>query len=162
MAFDLSDSHRAMANRFKQADAHALGVLKMLDDVYPAFAKKLLENASFMKNIVLSGLSPIDILDYPVCGRCESLAAWDGSVLKDRVYTKACSCFKCGHKTIGPVVFRDWMIDELRHRAPPEIAETAEYVVDIVALQSIQMAETQIMKALTKQNAANGYIVYGD
>jgi hypothetical protein len=142
-----------MMNIFAQPDPHANGVMGMLENLYPAFAKKIFQGNEIMRRIVLSGFSPLDILEYPICGRCETPAAWNGMAMKDGALVQKCTCLreKCGAHTLAPIVFKDWMADELRRKAPPEIAEVAENVVSALAASMMQMAIRQYTQAQTAQ-----------
>lgn len=152
---DLFAPHRAMANLFSQPNPENLGVYKMLDELYPAFKEKIFQGNQFMRNLVLSGYSPLHILDYPICGKCETIAVLDGYAEKDGYLYDACSCFAegCGHRTINPVTFRVWMIEELKRKAPPDIVEAAEYAVDFVAERMLRIAGRDLQEILEKHQA---------
>lgn len=152
---DLSASHRAMFNSFLQPDPHSEGVYKFLMDLYPAFAKKVFEGGGFVAKLVRSGLNPIDIMDYHICGRCEALAPLSGFAKKNGRLVNKCTCMKegCGATTIDPPTFRDWMKDELRHKAPPDIAEVADMAVDAIAMNMMKKAEQELARAMSMDNA---------
>lgn len=149
-----TDAHNAMFQSFLNPDPNAFGVYKLLNDIYPAFAEKIFYRNKFMEKIVMSNLSPMHILEYPICGRCETLAAWDGYSRKDGRIVNACSCFAdgCGHKTINPITFKTWLLDELKRKAPPDIAEIAEYAVDLVAASMLRSAMMNIDNTLKQHH----------
>lgn len=142
-------ARQAIFSSFAMPDEKSFGVYKALNDVYPAFAEKLFENNDLMRKIVMSGYNPMDILDYPVCGKCETLAAYNGYVvIKGKRYSK-CTCLRqgCGHTTNNPVTLRAWMKDELKKKAPPEYIDTIEFAIDGIAAKMIQM-HMQYLKKL--------------
>ena len=145
-----NDAHKAMFNTFLQPDPHSMGLLKLLKEIYPAFAKRIFQKNKFMEKIVLSNLNPMDIMEYPICGRCETLAAWSGVAERNGKYYQKCTCFAdgCGHTTVNPITLRQWMMEELKHKAPPDIAEIAEIAVDIVSQKMMQMAFRDYEKAV--------------
>ena len=145
-----NDAHRAMFNTFLKPDPHSMGLLKLLKEIYPAFAKQLFRNNKFMEKVVLSNLNPMDMMDYPICGRCETLAAWSGVAEKNGKYYQKCTCFAdgCGHTTVNPITLRQWMTEELKHKAPPDVAEIADIAVDIVSQKMMQMAFRDYEKAV--------------
>lgn len=134
-------ARQAVFNSFALPDEKSFGVYKALNDVYPSFAEKLFENNDLMRKIVMSGYNPMDILDYPICGRCETLAAYNGYSVKNGKRYSKCTCMRqgCGHTTINPVTLRVWMKDELKKKVPPEYIDTIEYAVDGIAAKMIQM-----------------------
>ena len=148
-----SNAHNAMFGMFKMQDARSFAVLKFIEDVYPSFAEKLFKNNQFMEKLVTSQYNPIDILDYPICGRCETLAAWHGTGVSYGKRYKACSCFAkgCGHKTVNPVTLRVWMKDELKKKAPPLLIEHAEQMVDETILGMLKLAQRQVDDALVER-----------
>jgi len=129
----MSKVHDAVFNTFKAPDPHSFGVMKMIQDVYPAFRKKVLEGNPLMQRIVMSGYNPMAIMDYPICGHCETLSAYSGQKLVNGQVIPVCTCFKCGFSTTAPVTFRAWMADELRHKAPADFMDSVDYVVDTIA-----------------------------
>lgn len=131
----MSEARQAIINSFGNPDPASWGVFRMIEQTYPAFAKKIFQNNAFMQKLVMTGLNPMHIMDYPICGRCETLAVPDRPILKDGRYHPACGCFAdgCGAKTIDPITFREWLVMEMRRKAPPEYVENIEYVVDRIA-----------------------------
>jgi hypothetical protein len=152
MPKERTSEYLAMFNSFQQPDAHSYGVYKLLADFYPAFGKKIFEGNPFMMKLIMSGYNPMDILEYPVCGRCETLAAWNGYARRGKQHIPQCTCMaeKCGHTTVNPVTLRQWMADELKKKAPPDIAEIADFAVDSVAEAMTRMATNELMVAMGK------------
>ena len=154
--------YQAMLNTFKQPNPHSHGVYKMLMGIYPALAKKIFEKNGLMETVVMSNLNPMNILDYYVCARCEALAAQDGVIVRNKQVLPKCTCRAkgCGHTTVNPPTLRDWMIDEIKHKAPPDVAEMAEYVVDVVAMRLLGQAMNDYKKiASGVQEEQQGLIV---
>lgn len=132
-------ANRVLANANYLPDEHSVGVYKMLMEVYPAFAKKLFENNELMKRLVMTGMNPMQILDYPICGKCETMALFNGYGKRGgRVYEQ-CTCVanKCGHTTVNPITLREWIKIELKHKAPADFIEAIEYAVDTIAQNMI-------------------------
>jgi len=136
----MSGARESIVRSFDSDNPESLGVYKALEEIYPAFSKKIFQNNPFMKMIVMTNQSPMHILDYPICGKCETLAMWDRRAIKDGKVVRACGCFAsgCGHRTIDPITFRQWLKEELRHKAPPTIVENLEFAVDAVAMTLMQ------------------------
>lgn len=147
---ELTNAHRAMYNSFTNRDPHTEGVYKLFMDIYPAFAKKIFEGGHFVAKLVRTGMNPIDILDYHICGRCEALAPLDGYAWRNNRWVNRCTCMRegCGHTTVDPVTLREWMADELKHKAPPNIAEMADTAVDVIAASMMRKAEAELKQAM--------------
>lgn len=135
-------TYKAMQNMFAQPDPASAGVYNSLMSIYPAFAKKIFERGDFMSKLVRSGMNPMFILDYPICGRCEALAPQSGP--------NRCTCMResCGHTTVNPVTFRVWLKDELKRKAPPQVVDAIDLAVDSVALTMMRMAERELKNAM--------------
>ena len=155
MGSENQEVYTAISGALLNPDDRSFGVFKMLNDVYPAFAKKLFQNNDFMQRLVMSGHNPIVILDYPICGKCETLALMDGFSVKDGKYYPKCSCVadKCGHSTINPVTLRDWIKDELRKKAPAEFFDIMEYVVDVVASSMLRKYTNELCATMSVSSA---------
>jgi hypothetical protein len=140
----------AMANVLAKPNSHAMGVMKLIDSYYPAMAKKVFERNPVVEAMAMSGFCSMDILIYPVCGHCETLALYhhyaknpDGTPARDEDGRPigVCKCKKCGKETVNPVKFFDWCMMELKKRAPEDIAESLVLAVDIIAERAIQDAK---------------------
>lgn len=149
----MNESRQAIFKSFANPDPASVGVYKMINDVYPAFAEKLFENNSFMQKIVMTGLNPMHILDYPICGKCETLAMPDKPIFKNNRWNNACGCFAkgCGAKTINPITLREWLIYELKKKAPKSYIENIEFVVDSIAKAMINNFEKSTRDIRIKQ-----------
>ena len=147
-----TDAHRAMAQLFKNPDPRSLGVMDFIFDVYPLFYRKIFKNNKLMERVVMTGLNGMDILDYFVCGRCESIAPQSGTVLKDGVFVPQCTCTAdgCGATTVNPPTLREWLMYELRKKAPPGF-ET------ILSMAMNNIAQTYLRKALKDYKQAEGF-----
>ena len=149
----MSEKRNAIIRSFSNPNPDSIGIFKMVNDTYPAFAKKIFENNEFMQNIVLSGYSPMHILDYPICGRCETLAAYSGYAKKNGRAVSVCSCFAkgCGANTTDPITFRQWLIMELKKKAPPSFAENIEFSVDTAAQAMVQKYSREAREEYARQ-----------
>lgn len=147
-----TDAHRAMAQLFKNPDPRSLGVMDFIFDVYPLFYRKIFKNNTLMERVVMTGLNGMDILDYFVCGRCESIAPQSGTVLKDGVFVPQCTCTAdgCGATTVNPPTLREWLMYELRKKAPPGF-ET------ILSMAMNNIAQTYLRKALKDYKQAEDF-----
>lgn len=151
MAREISDKHKAVFNTFRVLDPYSYGVFKMLDDIYPAFAKKIFDENNFMQRLVMSGLNPMYILDYPICGRCETLASMSGYKVKNGRMVDVCTCHKCGASTTNPVLLREWMRDELKKKSPEKTIDMIDYAVDEVALIMMRKAVREMEELISGQ-----------
>lgn len=144
----------AMFQSFALPDEHSFGVFKALNEVYPAFAKKLFEGNQFMSRLIMYGYNPMDILDYPVCGKCESLAIFNGYATVGKKKYPRCTCVKpgCGANTNNPISLRTWIRDELKHKAPPEFFEAIETAIDGIAAKMILTHIRQMKKEMERHN----------
>jgi hypothetical protein len=145
MSAEKSQLRSAILNSFSNPNPESYGVFRMIDEVYPAFAKKIFQNNDFMKQVVMSGYSPMHILDYPICGRCETFAAYSG--------VNQCSCFGkgCGATTVNPITFRQWLIMEMKRKAPPSFADNIEFAVDAAAMAMVQKYVREARELLAKE-----------
>ena len=151
----------AMQNVLLQPNARTLGVMKLIDSYYPAFAKKVFDRNPLMEKLAMANFTSMDILLYPICGHCETLAAFSSTVKKgdgtpllkpNGLPIAICTCFKCGRTTIDPITFRDWCLLELKKRAPEDIGESLDSAVDLIAEKCVADAERIYMKAKKKEN----------
>lgn len=151
---DKATIYQAMAMGLNAPDERSMGVYKMLMDVYPAFSKKLFERNELMNHLVMTGNNPMDILEYPICGSCETLALWNGVIKQgDRYYNK-CTCIAsgCGHTTIRPITLREWIHMELKKKAPKEFIEAIEFCVDGIASQMVQKHKMELRDIFMARN----------
>ena len=132
---DQNIARQSIVAQFAMPDERSFGVFKMLSDVYPAFSKKVLEGNELMQRLVMTGMNPMDIMDYPICGKCETLAPYSGIALQYNKRVRKCTCVKpgCGATTVNPVTFRRWIKDEMKSKAPPEFIDALEVAVDVIA-----------------------------
>jgi len=132
---DESQVYSALKKTFESPDPHSYGVYKMIQEIYPALAKKVFENNKLMERFVMTNYNPMDILQYPVCGKCESIAAWSSPVKRGKQYVRTCKCVKsgCGSTTVNPPTFRQWLMSEIKHKAPQGIEEELAQSVDLMA-----------------------------
>lgn len=150
MSKDRNEAQRATIAGFKLPDEHSYGVYKMLQDVYPAFAAKLFQGNDIMQRLVMSGYNCMDILDYPICGKCETLAAFDGYGLKDGRRVLRCTCMreKCGHSTLNPITLRDWVKYELKKKVDDEYFEAIEVAIDQIAYVMVEKHKNELARAV--------------
>ena len=153
----MNEARQAIYSSFANPDPASVGVYNMISEVYPAFAKKLFHNNKFMEKLVMTGLNPMHILDYPICGRCETLAVPDKPILKDGKWHKRCGCFAdgCGAKTIDPITLKDWLRDELKKKAPKSYVDKIDYVLDKIALAMLVRFERSTRAVKEKSRFEN-------
>jgi hypothetical protein len=139
----------------EQPDERSFGVYKMLTEVYPAFADKLFQNNAFMQRLVMSGMNPMDILDYPICGRCETLAPYNGYAMRDGRLVPKCTCMskRCGHTTVNPVTLRDWIKYEMKKRVTEDFYEAIEVAVDQIAYTMVCRYQSQVNAEIARHSA---------
>ncbi|NCU39107.1 hypothetical protein EOL96_08845, partial [Candidatus Saccharibacteria bacterium] len=153
----MSLAHIQMVNMFSNPDPHNAAIHAMLMQLYPAFAKKVFEGSGLIGKLVRIGYDSADVLDFPICGRCESLAAYTDSYFKKgadgQMYEiPRCGCLKdgCGHITNNPTTFREWIKDEIRHKAPKslidELDDMIDFATDMFGRQMMSKAESDLME----------------
>ena len=149
------DANQAILQSFQARDSHSVGVMEILNELYPAFAKKIFEGNAILETLVMTGYNMMDILDYPICGKCESLALIDEPIIKEGRTIPRCTCVKpgCCVSTIRPVRFRDWIAYELKKKAPPAIMEVIDYAIDDVAEKMLRVIAHNIRVAQAKERA---------
>jgi hypothetical protein len=157
MTKELGNEYNAMLQTFTTADDRSYGVFNMLQDVYPAFAQKLFQGNDIMQRIVMSGFNPMDILDYPICGKCETLAPFDGYGIKYGKTVNRCTCMseKCGHSTLDPVTLRDWMKYEMKKKVDPEFFEAIEVAIDMIAYTMLKKHTKELQDAINYKNGTD-------
>lgn len=143
---EITNKQQAIFLQNTAPDEHSFGVYKMLEDVYPAFAKKLFDGNKLMRQLIMSGHNPMDILDYPICGKCETIAAYNGYGVKYGKRVDRCTCVrdKCGASTLAPITLRQWVREEMKKRVTEDFYQAIDYAVDAIAAQ---MALKQIKDA---------------
>ena len=153
MAF--ATRYDAQRNVLAQKNAHTLGVMKLLKYHYPALAKKVMEGNPLVLKMAESNMCGMDVLNYPICGQCEALAAFfdyarDNRmrliVKEDGSHAGVCRCLKCGAVTVDPITFLDWCVMELRKKAPDTVAEDLIGASDAVAEKMLNNASRFLEK----------------
>lgn len=143
--------YNAMYDTFKTADAHSIGVLNMLNEVYPALAKKIFDNRRLLGKLIQTNLNPMDVLEYPMCSACEGLAFPHDDVWRKGKLHKSGMC-DCGRLTIDPIPFREWLYMELKRKAPEGFVENLQYVVDGIGLRMMRKSIVNLQHELEKRN----------
>lgn len=148
--------YQAMTNLLMQPNSRTIGVIKLIDKYYPALAKKVTEGNPIMERFVTSGFNTMDILMFPVCGHCESLAAFSGGAeLKRGRYVPVCTCYKCGKSTVDPVLMKQWCMEEIKKKAPETIGEDLMAVVDLIADKMVEKAKDDLKRAMLAEKRIN-------
>jgi hypothetical protein len=153
MSRERSVAHQAIFNSFQQKDERSLGVMGMVANVYPAFAKKIFEGNRLMQAIVTSGYNMMDILDYPICGSCESIALFNEEGIKDGVKVDRCTCVKCGQHTLDPITFRQFILMEMKSKVKPEYFNELELIVDKLAEDMMRAVMSKLRTEFLRHNA---------
>lgn len=148
--------YQAMTNLLLQPNSRSVGVIKLIDKYYPALAKKVTEGNPIMEKFVMSGFNTMDILMFPICGHCESLAAFSGGAeLKRGRYVPVCTCYKCGKSTVDPMLMKQWCIEEIKKKAPESIGADLMTVVDLMADKMVEKAKDNLQRAIITERLAN-------
>jgi hypothetical protein len=99
----------------------AVKSMDFLKDVNPKFAEHMYNQNRIVEAISMSEFGGIDVLDSPVCGRCDQ-PGWNiwnpnfvssGDADKDRE-VRNCYCVKCGTTTYNTLTVRQYLIEVLR------------------------------------------------
>lgn len=156
---ETSDAHSAMYKSFTTPDPHSVGVQKILLELYPALSKKIFESDGFMSKFVLSGMNAKDILEFPVCGKCEAIAALDGFAKKNGKWVNKCTCMRegCYHTTIDPVTFKVWIMDEIRKKHKSKDMDAIEtafaFAIDATSMAIKRKADAELLRQTAEQQA---------
>jgi hypothetical protein len=155
MIKEMSDAHKAILLQRSMKDPHSMGVIKALGEVYPVLQKKLFEGNALMEKLVMSGFSMMDIMDYPICGTCESLALYNGEIIKDNKVHRRCTCIKpgCFSSTIDPPTLKQWLRYELKKKMPADEIEELDFKIDKIAEHFINMHKAEMRNIYLKRNA---------
>ena len=150
-----STVHTAQLLGLALADPHSMGVHKALNEVYPALATKLFEGNMLMQKMVMSGFNMMNILDYPICGKCESLALYNGYATESGKPHVRCTCIRqgCGASTIRPVTLRRWLFDELRKKMPKEEIEDLDFKFDVIAQRMLDVHKKNMARIWAERQA---------
>jgi len=146
------DKYEALTNKLIQPNPHAIGVMKLLKDNYPAFAVKVIEKNPVVELMALTNLCSLRLISYPICGHCETTAFWKGYELINNEVFPFCLCKKCGSKTVNPVTFKQFCKMELKKKAPHITDEMLEMAVDLFAERCVADAERIYLKIANKEN----------
>jgi hypothetical protein len=154
------DKYDALFNKLLQPNSHSVGVMKLINKYYPSFAKKVLENNPVMRMMAMYGLCSMDILVYPICNHCETLAAYSNYARKEngQVIIKPdgkpmgiCTCWKCGRDTANPITFKEWCMMELKRKAPETLDSDLDFATDAFAERCMADAERLYNKKKTEE-----------
>ena len=150
----------ALTRVLTQPNSHSVGVMKLIADYYPSFAKRVFHKNPLMEKMAMANFSSMDILLYPICGRCESLAAYcryamtpEGLTIRDE-FGKGigvCRCFRCGSETVNPITFYEWCLMELKKKAPITLEDDLLFAVDVVAERLMNDAKRIYVSAREKE-----------
>lgn len=139
----------AMTNLLLQPNSRSIGVVRLMDKYYPALAKKVLEGNPTMEKFVMSGFNTMDILMFPMCGHCETLAAFSNEIaMVKKKYVPVARCFKCGKTTVNPTLMKQWCMSEIKKKAPETIADDLMAVVDIIADRMVEKARADLRRTI--------------
>jgi hypothetical protein len=150
----------AMNNVLLQPNAHSMGVMNLLKQYHPSFAKKVFEGNPLVAQLAMTGLITYDILKYPICGRCETLAAFTGTARRedgsfmlksDGSKIGICRCLKCGCNTFDPITFEDWCLMELKKKAPNVNESDLRLAVDLIAEKCMTQAKVYLQKKIKEK-----------
>jgi hypothetical protein len=155
MPNEIPNIYNAKQIELAMADPHSMGVQKALMEVYPALAKKIFEGNALIEKLVMSGYNMMDILEYPICNKCEGLALYNGyGKIGDRFYAR-CTCIRdgCHSSTINPSTLRQWLQNELRHKMPQEEIDNLNFKVDKIAESMLRKYKNECRQEYLKHNA---------
>ncbi len=123
-------------NKLFAPDPRTAVVLDAVNEVYPAFAQKMIAGNRYVRLLIKSNVMAMDILDFPVCGSCEQIALWDQTEVDKRGnIISVCQCMNsgCGKTTKNPITVKQWMALELKNRVKPEFWDIIDNTKDILA-----------------------------
>lgn len=82
-------------------------IMTQIKGVSPKYAEHMMRRNGIIEMFAKYKYGSIDILDLPVCGKCEKPGAWHDKP------PHSCYCFPCGHVTAKTMPLRDYMAQEL-------------------------------------------------
>jgi hypothetical protein len=139
-----------LSNIITARNSHAEGVMKLLNEYYPSFARKIFEGNPLVEKFVRANFTTLDILLHPVCGRCETIALFSGGrILENGSQVKVATCPKCGMDTVNPITLLEWCLMELKRKAPETIESDLILATDIVAERLV--TDMKRIYAITKE-----------
>jgi len=142
--------YRMMNHKARMADPRSMGLKRMLENLYPALANKVFKAKTIFAQVLLTGSNPMDMMDMPVCGKCESLAGWKDGIIHSGAFHPQCKCEAagCGAYTTDPVTFRVWLREQLKQKKLAVDPQDLDRVVDFTAARMLAMATGHIQKAI--------------
>jgi hypothetical protein len=126
--------------------------MKLLKENYPAMAKKVMEGNPLVVAMAQYNLCTMDILKYPICNHCETLALWTRfKMLDDGRRVGVCVCPKCNTESVDPLKVDEWIMMELKKKAPDVTIDDLVFATDETAKKIVDRANRTLRKAV-KEN----------
>jgi len=94
----------------KKPDKDNIELLKTIEGINPKYAKHVLAGNKLLMEFVKHMGGGIELLEQPVCRRCENPISWD---MPDSKGNQRGYCFKCNIHTINPITTREYLLTEV-------------------------------------------------
>jgi len=152
----ITNAHLAMSGNVMAPDARNVAILKGISEAYKELEQKMFEHNPVMRLLISSQVDVTNVFEYPVCGKCETVALWnDRKFNKETLeYDRTCGCMRCGAFTTRPPTVRMWLKDELKRRVGPDYLDMIDIGIDRIALS---MMKTYINNLAVGIEQTNGY-----
>lgn len=85
-----------------------LAAMKNIKSADPKYAKHMLQKNDILEDFAFSIFGGVDILEQPVCRKCERPALWD--------HGDVGHCMACGTITKNPWTVRQYLLDQIDRR----------------------------------------------
>lgn len=101
---DYRDTRRFILNKdLSQINSNHINIMDTIEGVDPKFAKHMFLRNQLIENFAKQMGGGINILDQPMCNRCERPAAWNQ---EGTAY-----CFSCHSTTKDPITVKKYLIE---------------------------------------------------
>lgn len=89
-------------------------LMKAIEGVSPALAKHMIDRNDLLKAFAYKVGGGIDILQQPVCGRCEGVGTWGSFDTQVTTGERVGYCDACGHVTKNPITVEQYLDEEVK------------------------------------------------
>lgn len=144
----ITDRHKSIMSDTMKPDIRNVKIVAALSDTYKVLADKLFENNKVMETMILTQVNTMKIYDYPVCGRCETVALPHEGVYNEqgKLIKSRCGCMRCGHITDNPATVRQWLKDEMKHRVGPDYFDLIDIGIEKMARSMMKTYLTNLLR----------------
>lgn len=152
----ITKKHLEISQNAMAPDKRNVKILGAISEAYKALEQKMFEHNPVMRALIQSQIDVTSVFEFPVCGKCETVALWNDSKFNKETFQidRTCGCMRCGTITTRPATVRQWLADELRRRVDPEFLDMIDIGLNRIALS---MMKTYLENLTIDVERANGY-----